>query len=403
MNPEPTVATDLAPTYEASPEGALSVRPRGGADSAIKLSIVIPTYSEAKNVAAMVSRLSSLLDGPLAEAYELIVVDDDSPDRTWEVASGLIATHPRLRVIRRIEERGLSTAVIRGWQASRGTVLGVIDGDLQHPPEVLLDLLREIDRGADLAVASRHVDGGGVSDWSVVRRLLSRGAQLLGLLLLPGVIGRVSDPMSGYFMLKRAAIENVAMQPLGYKILVEVLGRGSVKWIAEVPYVFRERLEGESKVTWKQSRDYLRHLVRLRLSRLPLERFLRFALVGASGVLVDMTILFLLSDAHTLAWGLTRSKVVASEIAIINNFVWNDAWTFGDVAKRQSAPGARLRRFAKFQLVCLAGLVLNVALLNVQYNYLGINRYVANAIAIALVTAWNFWLNIKLNWRSATR
>jgi dolichol-phosphate mannosyltransferase len=94
---------------------------------------------------------------------------------------------------------------------------------------------------------------------------------------------------------------------------------------------------------------------------------------------------------------------VASEVAIINNFVWNDAWTFGDVAKRQSAPGARLRRFAKFQLVCLAGLLLNVALLNVQYNYLGINRYVANAIAIALVTAWNFWLNVKLNWRSATR
>jgi len=171
-------------------------------------------------------------------------------------------------VIRREHERGLSTAVIRGWQTARGDVLAVIDGDLQHPPEVMTALWRAMAAGADLAVASRHVQGGGVSDWSLGRRMLSRGAQAIGLALLPGVLGRVSDPMSGYFMLRRAAIADVALSPLGYKILVEVIGRGRIERVVEVGYVFRERREGASKVTWRVYVDYLRHLGRLRLSRL---------------------------------------------------------------------------------------------------------------------------------------
>jgi len=205
--------------------------------------------------------------------------------------------------------------------------------------------------------------------------------------------------MSGYFMVRRSAIESVPMRPLGYKILIEVLGRGRIRWIAESPYVFRERVEGDSKVTWQLYVEYLRHLVRLRISRLPLERFVRFGLVGLSGVAVDMTVLYLLSDPHTLGWGLTRSKLLAAETAIVNNFIWNDAWTFGDLSKNQASAAARLRRFAKFQAVCFGGLVLNTIFLNVQFNWLGINRYLANAIAILVVTAWNFWLNLKLSWR----
>jgi dolichol-phosphate mannosyltransferase len=379
--------------------GALRIEPRQQRSS-IRLSVVIPTFNEGRNIAEIVRRLTDLLDGPLGDAYELIVVDDDSPDRTWETAQGLSRQNPRVRVVRRIGERGLSTAVVRGWQAARGDVLAVIDADLQHPPEVTLGLWSEVGRGADLAVASRHVEGGGVSDWSAVRRVLSRGAQLLGLFLLPGVVGRVSDPMSGYFMVRRAAVEGAAMSPLGYKILIEVLGRGNIRWIAEVPYVFRERREGESKVTWRLYVEYLRHLLRLRLSRLPIDRFIRFATVGSSGVVVDMGLLYLLSDPHALAWGLTRSKLIAAEAAIVNNFLWNDAWTFRDVARDQRGLRARLARFAKFQLVCLSGLILNTALLNVQFNYFGVNRYLANAVAIGIVTGYNFWLVVKLSWRA---
>lgn len=375
----------------------------------IRFSLVIPTYNEGQNIAAMVHQLSTLLDQALPHRYELIVVDDDSPDRTWETAQTLVEDYPQLQVMRRQTERGLSTAVIRGWQAARGEILGVIDGDLQHPPEVLLKLLTAVEQGADLAVASRHVEGGGVSEWSLLRRFLSRGAQVLGLLILPKVVGRVTDPMSGYFLVRRQAIANQTLNPLGYKILIEILGRGQIQQVAEVGYVFQERKQGESKVTWRQYADYLLHLVRLRSRgriaqfrqkyQLPLQRFLRFGLVGLSGVFVDMAVLYLLSDPTTLGWGLTRSKIIASEVAILNNFLWNDAWTFGDISSRQRGWQKRLKRFLKFNLICLAGLMLNVLILNLLFNVFGINRYLANLIAIAIVTLWNFWVNLKLSWR----
>jgi dolichol-phosphate mannosyltransferase len=384
---------------ETTPTGELQIRQPVASGATIQLSLIIPTYNESKNLGKLVGRLSSLLDPVLGSAYELIVVDDDSPDRTWESALALAREHPKLRVLRRVGERGLSTAVIRGWQLANGDVLGVIDADLQHPPEAVLKLWSRMHAGADLAVASRHVEGGGVSNWSAARRILSRGAQLLGLLILPSVVGRVSDPMSGYFMVRRVALRGASLQPLGYKILLEVLGRGRIREVAEVPYVFQERVEGESKVSSRLYVDYLRHLLRLRLADLPIERFLRFATVGVSGVIVDMTLFFLLSDPHMLGYGLTRSKLLAAEVAIINNFIWNDVWTFGDVSAKQSSALGRLRRFAKFQAICLAGLLINAVLLNIFFNSLHVNRYVANAMAIGLVTLWNFWLNLKLGWR----
>jgi dolichol-phosphate mannosyltransferase len=403
---------------EPSPQGALQVLPRlegsGALDAVdtLALSLVIPTYNEGKNIEPLIARLGVLLDEALPGDYELIVVDDDSPDLTWKTALALTTTYPQLRVMRRQGERGLSSAVIRGWQVAQGQILAVIDADLQHPPEVLLELLAALAQGADLAVASRHVSGGGVSEWSLVRRMLSRGAQTVGLLLLPQVVGRVSDPMSGYFMVRRGAIAGPLLNPKGYKILLEVLGRGAIATIAEVGYVFQERQEGASKVTWRQYIDYIHHLLRLRLGgrlsqmhrrlslqRFPLQKFWRFGLVGLSGVLVDMAILYLLHS--TLGLPLTRSKIVAAEVAIINNFFWNDAWTFAEVSQQQQGWSARLKRFVKFNAICLGGLVLNVLVLNGIYNLVFGQRwaYMANLIAIAIVTFWNFWLNLKLSWR----
>jgi len=384
------------------PEGALIVAPLDpGAGGTTLLSVIVPTFNEALNIANLVGQLTRLLEEPFGERYEIIVVDDNSPDRTWELAQILTAERPQLRVMRRDTESGLSTAVIRGWQAARGEVLCVIDADLQHPPDVAMALYRVIERGADIAVASRHLEGGGVSDWSLTRRIVSRTAQLIGLLILPGVVGRVSDPMSGYFMIRRSAIQGVELSPLGYKILIEVLARGKVPWVGEVPYVFQERAQGGSKATARVYLDYLRHLLRLRLSALPVNRFIRFAVVGFSGAIVDMGLLFLLSDPTMLGWGLTRSKLIAVEVAILNNFLWNDTWTFRDLSAKQRGWRQRLRRLGKFQLICLAGAAINTTLLNIQFNLLGMNRYVANAIAILTVTAWNFWLNLKLSWRIA--
>lgn len=366
-------------------------------DCFIKLSLILPTYNEAGNIKDIIGILSQLLDQYMPGRYELIVVDDNSPDYTWKLALELTSNYPQLRVMRRVEEKGLSTAVIRGWQVAQGEILGVIDADLQHPPEVLEKLLEEMERGADLAVASRHVEGGGVSEWSILRRFLSRGAQMLGLIILPEVISRLSDPMSGYFIVRRNVIARKALNPVGYKILVEVAARGCISWIAEVGYVFRERRDGESKVTWKQYMEYIQHLLGLRLSISA--RFIQFSLVGLTGVIVDMGFLYLLSDESSLGLPLTSSKIIAAELAVINNFLWNDCWTFGDISRQQPGKRQRLKRLIKFNLICLAGLVLNVLLLNIFFRTFNFNQYLANFLAITLVTLWNFWFNLKLSWR----
>lgn len=363
----------------------------------ILLSVAIPTFQESQNIPILIDRLTGLLDQAIPGQYELIVVDDDSPDRTWEVAANIATYYPQLRVMRRRGERGLSTAVVRGWQVAQGQVLAVIDADLQHPLHTLLQLWSKIQEGADLAVASRHVEEGGVSDWSLARRILSRGAQMLGLMVLPGVVGRVSDPMSGYFMVRRDAVAEVDLNPVGYKILIEVLGRGEIAHIQEVGYIFQERQEGESKVTSRQYWQYLQHLLRLRISNWPVGRFFRFAMVGFTGLFVDMTIFYLLLDG----WGLplTISAILSAEIAILNNFLWNDQWTFRDLSRQQSGGGRRFKRLLKFNVICLVGLGLNVIILNLLVIALGFNAYGAKLSAIAIVTFWNFWVNLKLSWR----
>ena len=211
------------------------------------------------------------------------------------------------------------------------------------------------------------------------------------------MLGRVSDPMSGYFMVRRRAIADVVLSPLGYKILVEVIGRAasggsprSATSSASGPKA-RARSRGTSTpATCGTS-------LRLRVATLRSSRFFKFAVVGGSGVLVDMAMLFLLSDPSALGLGLTRSKIAAAELAIINNFLWNDAWTFSDMVRTRSW-AHKLRRLAKFNVVCGIGLVLNVVLLNLMFNLLHMDRYVANLIAIAGVTAWNFWINLKVSW-----
>ncbi len=380
--------------------GSLSIQQRS-----IRFSLVIPTYEEAENIEPLVRSLVAVLDRLLPNDYEIIVVDDNSIDHTWKIAQALTVEFPQLRVLCRHYEQGLATAVIRGWQVAKGEILGVIDGDGQHDEQILPEMIAQIMAGADLVAASRNDPGGGISEWSIWRRFTSRGAQIFGLAILPEVVGKVSDPLSGYFVLKRQAIAQKNLNPLGYKILIEVLAKGRFARVKTVPYEFRERQSGETKVTWYHAIDYLAHLLRLRLDRFPLQRFWRFGIVGLSGVLVDMAVLYALSDPSTLAWGLTRSKIIAAEVAIFNNFWWNDRWTFSDLSKRQTGFRRRLERFLKFNLICLMGLILNVLILNLLFNvvFAGQHRYLANLIAIGLVTFWNFWLNTKLNWRVTDR
>jgi dolichol-phosphate mannosyltransferase len=398
--PVPTLALDLL----AVPVGLLQI-PCVEQTNTLLLSLVVPTYNEAGNVLLLVEKLTGLLDRICPNDYELIIVDDDSPDQTWEIARSLLPKYPNLRVMRRTAERGLSTAVIRGWQMSRGRFLGVIDGDLQHPPEVLEKLLGELVSGSDLALASRHVVGGGISEWSVFRRMTSRGAQILGLMIAPQVVGRVSDPMSGYFMVRRSSVTSQILNPQGYKILLEILGRGEIKQISEVGYVFQERQDGESKVTWRQYMEYLQHLVRLRSDgrlekfqeRFPIGRFLKFGVVGFSGVFVDLGVFWILSNGFGLA--AVTATILSAEVAVLNNFIWNDRWTFGDRSIQQPGLRSMVRRFLKFNVLCLVGIVLQGTLVGLMSNVADVPAIGAKLLAIALVMLWNFWINLKLSWR----
>lgn len=212
------------------------------------LSIVVPTYNEAGSVPLLAERLHTALG---TRAWELIVVDDGSPDGTADIAAALAPRIP-VRVVRRAGKAGLASAVVAGFAASSGDVLLVMDADLSHPPEVVPALADAIANGADLAVGSRYVKGGGVMDWPLKRRVVSRIACLMGNLLVP-----VRDATSGFFALRRSVIDGVTLNPIGFKIGFEVIARGRFKKVVEVPYTFRDRELGSSKFGQREIVQYV--------------------------------------------------------------------------------------------------------------------------------------------------
>lgn len=232
-----------------------------------RLSLVVPTYNESGNIEAIIEALSAALDRRLPGDYELVIVDDDSPDRTWEKAVALSQVYPQVTVIRRVGERGLASAVIHGLRCSKSDIVGTINADLQHPPEVMVELVDAIEHGADIANASRYIGGGAIRGWSWSRRILSKGAGALASWLLPGPARHLSDPMSGCYLVRRRLIEGCIeeIKPRGFKTLIEILVRTDSKRIVEVGYTFRERQVGCSKVTWKSYVQYFSQLIALRL------------------------------------------------------------------------------------------------------------------------------------------
>jgi dolichol-phosphate mannosyltransferase len=212
------------------------------------LSVVVPTYNEAGSLPQLAERLS----GALGEReWELIVVDDGSPDGTADIAAALAPRIP-VRVVRRTGKAGLASAVVAGFAAAGGDILVVMDADLSHPPEVVPALVAAIEHGADLVVGSRYVKGGGVMDWPFDRRAVSRVACLMGNLLVP-----VKDATSGFFALRRSILDGVKLNPIGFKIGFEVIARGRYAKVVEVPYTFRDRELGASKFGRREIAQYV--------------------------------------------------------------------------------------------------------------------------------------------------
>ena len=227
----------------------------------VHLGLVIPTLREAANISAVLDRAIGALDA-LGISYELIVVDDDSRDGTEFLVKKLTAAGQPVRFLCRKGEHGLGSAVLHGWQTSEAEVLGVMDADLQHPPELLPALWRAVEAGSDLALASRYVRGGSADQWNFARHFLSRAAITLTQPLQRRGIS-VKDPMSGFFLVRRSCIRDVRLQTKGFKLLLEILVRGDIQSASEVPFTFACRQSGSSKAGIRVGLDYLRTLARL--------------------------------------------------------------------------------------------------------------------------------------------
>ena len=223
------------------------------------ISIVVPTYNEAATIPTLAARLAKAMDGRL---WELVVVDDGSPDGTADIAERLAPAIP-VRVVRRAGKLGLATAVMAGIRAATGETLVVMDADLSHPPEVVPRLVDAVGDGTELAVGSRYVAGGGTVDWPLRRRVVSRVACLMGNVLVP-----VRDATSGFFALRRDVIEGVRLDPIGFKIGFEVIARGKYRRVVEVPYTFRDREHGRSKFGTREIGSYLVQLLQVARDRL---------------------------------------------------------------------------------------------------------------------------------------
>lgn len=351
------------------------------------ISIIVPTYNEKGNIPILAERIRGALHG---ESYEVIFVDDstdDTPKRLEEIAT----KYPEFKYIHRENQKGLATAVIRGFEVASGSILAVMDADLQHPPELLTEMLSQIQRGADLVLPSRFVNGGGDEGLKFHRKVISKGARLIGQIALRKV-RKVTDPMSGFFMLRKHVIQGIKWNPIGWKILLEIIVKGHYKNIVEVPYAFQERLEDESKMSMNEQLNYLRHVFRLVLSSPEDRRFFFFVLVGLSGVLVNLAIFQILYGivGVSVLW----SGFISAVVAMVSNFVLNDIFTWsGD------KHGHTAIRFLKYVVVSIIGIGINEVVLYLLHHRLGMAALPANALGILIATGWNFIINNVWTWR----
>jgi dolichol-phosphate mannosyltransferase len=251
---------------------ASSYTPAQGAATIVrqKLALAIPTLREAANLPGLLHDVRAALD-PLEIDYEILVVDDDSRDGTEEIVNAISREDPRVRLLVRKGERGLSGAVLYGWRHTDAAILGVMDADLQHPPELLPALVAAILAGNDLAIGSRYIAGGEVGAWNPVRKWLSSVAVWATWPIQKAGI-RAHDPMTGFFLLRRECIDGIEFQPTGFKLLLEILVRGRLRKVKEVPLAFGSRAEGASKANFKVGWDYAKLLVRLYAERFGLRR-----------------------------------------------------------------------------------------------------------------------------------
>jgi dolichol-phosphate mannosyltransferase len=373
-------------TYQADvPEVAREPAP------APELSVVIPTFCERDNIAAVIERVDAALPGV---AWEIIFVDDDSPDGTAALAKSIGAEDARVRCIRRIGRRGLAGACVEGMLASQAACVAVMDADLQHDERLLAEMLARLRaKTADLVIGTRYIAGGSAEGLSAARHSHSRLANVLARKLL-GI--ELSDPMSGFFMLRRSLLDAVApdLSARGFKILLDILASaGKDMRVVELPYRFRARQHGVSKLDTQVVLDFLELLIAKWSRGLVPDRFLSFLLIGASGVVVHLLVLTL---AHVMsAVGFTAAQAIATAVAMASNFFLNNALTYRD--QRLTGMNAVLGLIL-FSLICSVGVVSNISVASLLYNH-DRSWWAAGLLGSLVSAVWNYAVSRALVWR----
>jgi dolichol-phosphate mannosyltransferase len=356
-----------------------------------ELTVVVPTFNEHDNIVPLLGRLDAVLAGI---AWEVIFVDDDSPDGTAEAVRGAARHDTRVRCIQRIGRRGLAGACIEGILASSSPFVAVMDADLQHDEAILPQMLDTLHReGCDMVVGSRYAAGGGVGDWAARRRRASSVATRLAHLVTKSDI---ADPMSGFFMLRRMVFERVmrGLSTQGFKILLDILATAETPLrVKELPYQFRPRIAGESKLDTLVAWEFAMLLADKLFGHLVPVRFALFALIGGLGVFVHMGVL----AAGLKLFGLpfVTAQTVAAVIAMTMNFFLNNLFTYAD---RRLKGWRMLRGLVSFYVICSFGAAANIGIASYLFAQQQV-WWVAGIAGIIVGSVWNYAVSSVFTWR----
>ncbi len=354
------------------------------------VSVVVPTRNEAENIGPLLARIEDSCAGLVSE----VIVVDDSSDATPDAVRAEAGRHPfAVRLIARPPERrnGLGMAVVEGIRAAKAEWVCVMDGDLQHPPEVVPQLLdRARARRATLVAASRLTDGGGTEGLSVFRRLLSYGLALVSRLLFPRSLRELSDPLTGFFLVRRDRVDPDRLRPEGFKILLELVVRSPQLVVSEIPFEFGKRVAGTSKASGAEMAKLFRQMIRLSLSAR--SRLLRFGAVGGTGIVVN-TVLFALAAA-LMGGHYLLAAAIATQGSTLWNFVLSETWVFPDRVR-----GRRWARLVGYAAMNNALLVPRGPLLLLLMTAVALSPLVANVVSILVIFLLRYLISDRLIWR----
>ena len=364
------------------------------------LTVIIPTLNESQVIERMIIQVAVILKKENLNG-QILIVDDNSWDGTQDIVRTMTMTYPNVSILVRHHDRGLSQSIVDGFHLevdSCSPIFIVMDADGQHPAEKIPELYQKIKEGDDIVIGSRYLDGGEIKNWSFTRKVVSWGATFLARLFFP----HITDPVSGFFAVKKSVVKDAPLKPQGYKILLEILGKGHWKKVIEIPFTFGERMSGESKLKPQTIIEFQKQILDLAYYTVThkeapayteFSRMFKFMVVGMTGVIVNVGFLFIITEGFGIYF--MFSSLIAIEASIFSNYILNDIWTFGDITDNKYSWSERLIRF---QMVSVMGVLINMSTLYLLTTVFGLYYVIANLVGIALAFSWNFLVNRKFTW-----